>query len=348
MTSPARTAVHWDTLELTNDENRILSQRAEAIASNPYDDLRAFQAAAGHAWSELRVETHERVAALANGTSHRPELHITNLPAYQELDATPSRHVPGRRTADGFLSEFLTLVFTAELGAPVSYRDQREGALFHDVFPTRVHSAAVSSYSSAVPLGFHTEMFFHPAPPDFLVLHCLREGPAATRIAAFKDMVATLDTDVAKLLTQPRFAIDLARLHGSYRHHGRPIAEHDPRPVIAISTPSRLRFEAGLMTAIDQAAARAMHHAEQAADSASVDGVLRQGSLLLLDNRRAVHARSPFDARFDGNDRWLRRTMVRAGTPTIGYHAHPDLELTAAWAQMGALVTDVPYLPRTA
>ncbi len=34
---------------------------------------------------------------------------------------------------------------------------------------------------------------------------------------------------------------------------------------------------------------------------------LRPGDLLVLDNRRAVHARTAFTPRFDGTDRWLQR-----------------------------------------
>jgi alpha-ketoglutarate-dependent taurine dioxygenase len=34
------------------------------------------------------------------------------------------------------------------------------------------------------------------------------------------------------------------------------------------------------------------------------------GNLLVLDNRRCVHARSVFRAAFDGRDRWLQRLAV--------------------------------------
>ena len=34
------------------------------------------------------------------------------------------------------------------------------------------------------------------------------------------------------------------------------------------------------------------------------------GDLLLFDNRRVLHARTPFTARLDGTDRWLRRLYV--------------------------------------
>jgi len=54
--------------------------------------------------------------------------------------------------------------------------------------------------------------------------------------------------------------------------------------------------------------------------------VLLSGDLLVLDNRRAAHARTTFRPRYDGSDRWLLRIMTtsdgrqhrrRQGHPTV-------------------------------
>ena len=45
--------------------------------------------------------------------------------------------------------------------------------------------------------------------------------------------------------------------------------------------------------------------------------MLDAGDLLVIDNRRAVHGRSKFRARFDGTDRWLQRTFVVDELATI-------------------------------
>jgi L-asparagine oxygenase len=37
---------------------------------------------------------------------------------------------------------------------------------------------------------------------------------------------------------------------------------------------------------------------------------LNTGDLLCIDNRRTVHGRSSFVARYDGFDRWLQRSFV--------------------------------------
>jgi L-asparagine oxygenase len=40
--------------------------------------------------------------------------------------------------------------------------------------------------------------------------------------------------------------------------------------------------------------------------------VLRPGDMLFLNNRRAVHGRAGFTARYDGEDRWLKRVVLMA------------------------------------
>ncbi|TDD59964.1 hypothetical protein E1263_12755 [Kribbella antibiotica] len=38
--------------------------------------------------------------------------------------------------------------------------------------------------------------------------------------------------------------------------------------------------------------------------------VLVAGDLMVVDNRKAVHGRTSFVPRYDGNDRWLRRSFA--------------------------------------
>ncbi|WP_455572022.1 TauD/TfdA family dioxygenase [Actinokineospora sp. 24-640] len=195
------------------------------------------------------------------------------------------------------------MTVTAGLGFPISYLDQRDGSVFHDVHPTRGNEAEVSSQSSSVDLGLHTEMFFHPEPPDHLVLHCLRSPrgrSARTCVASVADIEEKLSEEDRALLREPLFALDIARLHGSYTIDGRPCADTDPRPRVPIIADSpaatRFRFEPALMTPTTVAAAAAMRRAEQAAESVATPGVLVENSILIIDNRRAAHSRSPFTA----------------------------------------------------
>jgi L-asparagine oxygenase len=43
--------------------------------------------------------------------------------------------------------------------------------------------------------------------------------------------------------------------------------------------------------------------------------VLKTGDLLVIDNRNTIHGRKPFQARYDGADRWVQRILVRKELP---------------------------------
>ena len=43
--------------------------------------------------------------------------------------------------------------------------------------------------------------------------------------------------------------------------------------------------------------------------------VLRTGDLLVIDNSKVIHGRKPFQARYDGTDRWVQRMLVRKQMP---------------------------------
>ncbi|WP_327308450.1 TauD/TfdA family dioxygenase [Streptomyces sp. NBC_01298] len=338
----------WASHRLHESEYDALRHLAEKAGTDPYRNLPAFTQDALEGWNALTPRTRARVGSLADGSSTRPELYITNLPRNETLEPTPSTYHAGRTTA-GTLSEYLMMVLSVGLGYPISYADQRDGNIFHDVFPTRRNTKALSSQSSTVTLGFHTEMFFHPVAPDFLILHCLRADPdrrAVTSIASLADIEAGLDAAAREVLRQPDFAVELAGLHGSYTYEGRKIGREDPRPEISVVNTmeqfERFRFEPALMTPLTVEASRVLHSTEASADDVAAHGRLESDTLLLIDNRRAAHSRSSFTARFDGTDRWLRRMMLRQGPkPRSGFIDQPDLELAHAWGVLGTKVNPV-------
>lgn len=341
----------WVVHQLADYERDGLSRSVATVSSDPYQDLPAFAREATLAWASLAPATRDLVADLVSGTSARPELCLTNLPDVAQLPPTPTATTSWARLTRGCTSELVMMAFTAGLGSPISYLDQRDASIFHDVYPTRRNATAVSSQSSSVDLGMHTEMFFHPEPPDFLLLHCLRstpDRPAHTNVASLADIEAKLGAEDRATLREPLFAHDLARLHGRYTIDGRPYGETDPRPCVPIitesSTGTRLRFEPGLTTPMTDAAAQALRRAEYAAEAVAARGVLAERCLLIVDNRRAAHSRSSFTARFDGSDRWLRRMMVTTtDTAAPGAVERHDLELVRSWRQTGAIVQSVPY-----
>jgi L-asparagine oxygenase len=299
----------WSHLQLSAHDHDHLTQSALCSTLGWEHNSGAPGNRAHETWPGLTKSLRTAIRAVATGTSERPELFITGLPVDINLGSTPTVEVPGLATPSR-LSEFLMFVISAGLGSPISYRDQRAGYVFHDIFPTRANAHAVSSQSSSAVLGYHTEMFFHPEPPDFLMLYCLRADPAdqaVTAVASVADVMRGLSTDEQRVLRQQQFALDLARLHGTYQHDGRAIGEQDPRPVFAVVEPRkggvRFRFEPALTTPLTTRAKHALEHADELAAEVSVVGKLLPGTILIIDNRRSAHSRSRFPAKFDGTDR---------------------------------------------
>ncbi|MGR6998872.1 TauD/TfdA family dioxygenase [Yinghuangia aomiensis] len=337
---------------MSNSDREVLADAALGVGPELFHDHKALRGYARSVWWALDARTRNQVNELKSGVSTRPELYLRNLPCDPLLPPTPTSN-SGERSTSSYLSELLMTVFVSELGSPISYADQRGGALFHDVYPTLANAVKVSSQSSAVGLGFHSEMFFHPSPPDFVVLHCLRSDPGGTALTGVADLStieSTLSTADRRTLRRPEFALDLASLHGSYRYAGRRITEEDPRPcipVIAEGEPGRFRFEPALMTPTSDVGRRALLRAEHAAHRTAAFGALRSGGMLIVDNRRAAHSRTSFTARFDGTDRWLRRTMV-ASPGTAQEHGVVRLnnfDLWSPWHDLGARFDVVPYAP---
>lgn len=341
----------WQEHRISDCERSMIEELALTATDDPYREPIAFRAATMHAWNLLDRTTRQAVRKIGHGTSERPELYVTNLPEPKALPPTPSQSGFWERTTEDVFSEFIMVLFSHGLGLPISYRDQRNGRFFHDIFPTVENAEQISSQSSSVLLGQHTEMFFHPSPPDHLMLHCLRPDPdrlAQTYVSALSDIEARLSAATREILRMPRFALDLAQLHGSYTHRGQPISAGDPRPVIPVvsdNSPVQFRFEPALTTPIGPDAEQALAAAEHAAHDAAIAGTLDSGTLLILDNRRAAHARSSFPARFDGTDRWLRRMMLGRfdrATDLASIRSH-DLELVAPWIDFGVAMERIPY-----
>ena len=70
------------------------------------------------------------------------------------------------------------------------------------------------------------------------------------------------------------------------------------------------RYDLDLMRGLTPAAQTALNELRVWVNSYKIEVTIEAGSLAIVDNRRCVHARSPFEAHYDGNDRWLERISV--------------------------------------
>jgi len=205
------------------------------------------------------------------------------------------------------------LRFADDIGRAVGYDREQGGRLIQDIFPVRSAEHSQVSASSKVVLGTHTETAFHPHKPRYVVLLCLRGDPlAATTYADINDIVALLSEDHLTELQKPDF---MTSVDPSFMTNGEP----DTRVVVTPLTWSEhgwtFVYDELLMSGVTESANRALIALHDAVRRSTKHIILQSGDILVIDNRRAVHGRTPFNPRYDGTDRWLKRALVVAELP---------------------------------
>ncbi|WP_240506509.1 TauD/TfdA family dioxygenase [Thermoactinospora rubra] len=252
---------------------------------------------------------------------------VRNLPADPELPPTP---VDGGPAADKktFVAESVLLGLSGLLGEPVGITTEKAGRFVHDVVPVATGATSQTNMGSAVFLNFHNDIVYDAigrydvSNPDFLVLSCLRQDPdgkAVTYYADARDVVAALPAEMTDVLRKPLFRLNAP---GNYcREHagGEPVYA-DPMPIISgpEDTPE-IAVSANGVLALTGTAQEAFDRLQAACREVAHQVRLAPGTALLINNRKGLHARSQFAARYDGTDRWLQRTYVRRSLWTIRY-----------------------------
>jgi L-asparagine oxygenase len=127
--------------------------------------------------------------------------------------------------------------------------------------------------------------------------------------------LAALPLRTRRILFEPRF-----RTGADESYVGaRPTTLGTPRPILDgdWDRPTMV-FDADLMVGTDGEAQEALAELGDLVGRCHTGAVLEPGDLLVVDNTIAVHGRTPFRARFDGQDRWLQRTFVVADLAPSG------------------------------
>jgi L-asparagine oxygenase len=197
---------------------------------------------------------------------------------------------------------------TVMLGEPFNYSTLYDGRIVQNMVPVRNMEFTQTSQSSTGMLDWHCEDSFREDRCDYVGLLCLRsDASGASKYAQVKDV--ELPPDLFATLREPRF-------------HVRPDPAHvlpgdvSMRRLAIISgseSAPEIAYDTHHLEPIDEAdteAADALRELGAGLDKAAMSHVMERGDLLLFDNKRVVHARTPFAARFDGTDRWLMRTMI--------------------------------------
>ncbi len=195
------------------------------------------------------------------------------------------------------------------LGEAIGYADEKHGQLVQDVVPV-AGAEWRQENSGTVYLELHTENGFHPYKPDHVTLLCLRPDDARTGrtlTGAVARVLPHLSTGCVERLRRPEY-----RIRHSSSFAGMGSAGWSP-PLAVLSGPlddPELVADFHAMRSLTAAARQAFEELRVALEGCLVGTVLDSGTMLVVDNRAAVHGRTAFTARYDGTDRWLRRCFT--------------------------------------
>jgi hypothetical protein len=295
---------------VTAEEHAQLAELLESATLSPSPDFEAFFEEARLLFHEMPRRIRQALIGFAKRGNPDGALLLRNLPADPEVPPTPVRSGERPRKAT-WASELWMCCAASALGEPVAYLQEKQGSLFQDIYPTAQNADKLSSESSSILLDFHTEIAFHPHMPEYLLLYGLRQDPdkrARTIFSSVRRFFHLLPPGVRDALFS-----DLFRTGVDYSF-GNVDELRGAGPLVSVLFGDRLdpflRYDLDLMVGETPEAEHALHVVRGLVNEAQRDVVIEPGSLLVLDNRRCVHARSDFKAYYDGRDRWLQRMAV--------------------------------------
>lgn len=252
-----------------------------------------------------------------------------------EVDETETGPTPGHWRGSEIASptlryEIFFLLCASVLGDVFGWATQQDGRIMHDVLPIKGHEHYELGSNSLQHLSWHTEDAFHPCRGDYVALMCLKNPDAVeTTICDAGDLDwSRLDIDA---LFEPAFtqmpdnshlpanstSADSPAIRRLRERSFKVIEEWNANPVerpilFGDRTSPYMALDPYHMKTDDWSERSLTAYTELCAEIESkMQGIaLEPGDLAFIDNFRAVHGRSSFQARYDGSDRWLKRLNI--------------------------------------
>lgn len=295
-----------------SDHHDLLAQLRATLPAVPRRDLPAYFAAALEASRRLPQDISERLAAFGEHGNDDGYLLLRGLPVETDLPETPTS-TPAPEDRPLIAAEAWLALVGRVLGLPTGYFELRCGTVYHDVYPSP-GAHYLSSETSETLLEFHTEMTYHRHQPQYVMLACSRadhERRAATQVASIRRAVRLLDEDTkARLMAKTMPCnVDVSFRGDDPEGLRGPIA--NVQVLSGDSADPLLGYDRELLAPDSPEDQLALDALSAALDDVTEEVKLEPGDLLIVDNYRTTHARTPFSPRWDGKDRWLHRMYIR-------------------------------------
>jgi len=290
--------------------NTIISL-ANQLTICPSDEPDAFCRLAKKLSKELPDRLKQKLSGFINVGTETEFLLIDGLAsAMGPITDTPSNN--SCKVGEKTTLAKIQAICVSYMGEMIAYEAEGYGRLFQDVVPTQCMEKEQTSLGSNTELEIHTEQAFSDLKPDILSLACLRGDPAAlTYILPVKTILENIKAEEAVLLKQPlwKTGVDL-----SFKLNGHEFQKGDVRgPMSILSgdlTRPTLTFDQDLMRGLTRKSNDMIKKIVDIYYKHRVWHNLKPGQIMFIDNRHAVHGRSPFFPKYDGLDRFLVRCFA--------------------------------------
>jgi clavaminate synthase len=294
------------------EHHQLLDELRATLPAVPRPDLPAFFEAARIAAQRLPADLVRRLLSFRDNGNVAGYLLLRGLPVEQNLPETPTS-TPAPDDRPLIAAEAWLAMVGRVLGLPTGYRELRSGTVYHDVYPSP-NAHYLSSETSETLLEFHTEMAYHVQQPQYVMLACSRadhERKAATLVGSVRRALPKVDKEARALLmadAMPCF-LDVAFRGDDVEQKRGPAAR--VRVLSGDPDDPHLGYDRELLAPVGTEAEQALAALSSALDEVTEPVRLEPGDLLIIDNFRTTHARTPFSPRWDGKDRWLHRMYIR-------------------------------------
>lgn len=224
--------------------------------------------------------------------------------------------------------EIFQCLISSGLGDLFGWQTQENGRLLRNIVPIEADKDEQLGGSSNVELLWHIEEAFHPQRADMMTIMCYRNNEkAGTNVCSLSQM--DIPKEILNILSQPRFTIEPDKSHflkNNQSRHWKLDTEHfqkiknflaDPIPTAAILGPpefQRMIIDQAFMSPLpgDKEAEKALDWLHQHMTERKITVEMQSGDILLLDNRRTAHGRTPYKPHYGSRARWLRRGNITA------------------------------------
>ena len=298
-------------IEVNTDEIDILIKLVNKITASPSYETELFCKQAKNASKELPIRMQIELTNFIENGSKTDFLLIKGLENIdQNIPNTPinNKNKVGETTNLARIQAILL----CSISDIIAYEAECYGNIFQDVVPIQKMEKEQTSLGSITELEIHTEQAFSKLRPDLLSLGCLRGDPdAITYILPVQSIIDNLSDSEVELLKQPlwKTGVDL-----SFKLNNHDFIEGDirgPMPILDDDYQSngryKLVFDQDLMFGITEESNVLIKKIVDIYYQHRISHNLKPGEIIIIDNRRAVHGRSPFFPKYDGKDRFLIR-----------------------------------------